>query len=69
MKGISSEEKMRLQISCHRCVEGCFHLQYGNLALTFTEQQFRALAEVIGEIYRQIEREREGMTFYDALVM
>lgn len=53
-----SEEGYRLPVNCFRCAEGCVHLEYGNIIFTFTQPQFRALAEIIGKVYGEIEAER-----------
>ena len=51
------------------------HLEYGNILSTFTEPQFRALAEVIGKVYGELEAERAELVeqavshFADSLVM
>jgi hypothetical protein len=48
----------RLPVNCFKCSEGCVHLEYGNILFTFTQPQFRALAEVIGKVYGELEAER-----------
>jgi hypothetical protein len=53
-----SEGGYRLPVNCFRCSEGCVHLEYGNIIFTFTQPQFRALAEVIGKVYGEMEAER-----------
>jgi hypothetical protein len=53
----------RLPVNCFRCFEGCVHLEYGNILFTFTQPQFRALAEVIGKVYGEIEAERVEQEF------
>jgi hypothetical protein len=53
-----SEGGYRLPVNCFRCSEGCVHLEYGNIIFTFTQPQFRALAEVIGKVYGEMEGER-----------
>jgi hypothetical protein len=53
-----SEGVYRLPVNCFRCSEGCVHLEYGNIIFTFTQPQFRALAEVIGKVYGEMEAER-----------
>ena len=53
-----SEGGYRLPVNCFRCSEGCVHLEYGNIIFTFTQPQFRALAEVIGKLYGEMEAER-----------
>jgi len=62
----------RLPVNCFRCSEGCVHLEYGNILFTFTQPQFRALAEVIGKIYGEMEAERAEQEFpryVESLVM
>lgn len=58
-----SEGGCRLEIDCFRCSEGCVHLEYGNILFTFSQTQFRVLAEVIGKVYREIEAERDEQEF------
>ncbi len=53
----------RLAVNCFKCSEGCVHLEYGNILFTFTQPQFRALAEVIGKVYSEIEAERVAEEF------
>lgn len=53
-----SEGGYRLLVNCFRCSEGCVHLEYGNIIFTFTQRQFRALAEAIGKVYGELEAER-----------
>ncbi|MGE0126928.1 MAG: hypothetical protein AB7U82_02395 [Blastocatellales bacterium] len=56
-------EAYRLPVSCFKCSEGCVHLEYGNALFTFTQPQFRVLAEVIGKVYRELEAERAEQEF------
>jgi hypothetical protein len=53
----------RLPISCFKCSDGCVHLEYGNILFTFTQPQFRALAEIIGKVYSELEAERAEQEF------
>jgi len=53
----------RLPVSCFKCSEGCVHLEYGNIMFTFTQPQFRALAEVIGKVHRELEAECAEQAF------
>lgn len=66
-------ESMRLQVRCYKCSVGCIHLECGNAMLTFTIQQFRALAEVIAETQKRIQIETEptpdSPEFVESLVM
>jgi hypothetical protein len=67
-----SEGGHRLPVNCFRCSEGCVHLEYGNIIFTFTQPQFRALAQVIGKVYGEMEAERAEQDFphyVDSLVM
>jgi len=62
----------RLPVNCFKCSEGCVHLEYGNILFTFTQPQFRALAEVIGRVYSELEAERaeQDFSYYaESLVM
>jgi hypothetical protein len=60
-----SEGGYRLPVNCYKCSEGCVHLEYGNIIFTFTQPQFRALAEVIGKVYGELEAERAEQVFSD----
>ncbi len=66
-------ENRRLPVRCYKCAEGCIHLEYGNAMFTFTQQQFRVLAEVVVETYRRIQVETdpnvESLEFTESLVM
>ncbi len=53
----------RLPVNCFKCSEGCVHLEYGNILFTFTQPQFRALAEVIGRVHSELEAERSEQDF------
>jgi hypothetical protein len=67
-----SERGYPLPVNCFRCSEGCVHLEYGNILFTFSQPQFRALAEVIGRVYGEIEAERaehEFPNYAESLVM
>ncbi len=52
-----------LPVNCFKCSEGCVHLEYGNIIFTFTQPQFRTLAEVIGKVYGELETERAELEF------
>jgi hypothetical protein len=54
-----TNETSRVPVRCFKCAAGCVHLEYGNAQFTFTQPQFRALAEVIGAAYRQLQAEHE----------
>jgi hypothetical protein len=54
-----------MPVNCYKCSEGCVHLEYGNIIFTFTQPQFRALAEVIGKVYGELEAERAEQGFSD----
>lgn len=41
------------------------HLEYGNLMFTFTQEQFLALAEIIGTAQRQLNYERAAQEAVD----
>ncbi len=64
-----------MPVRCFKCTEGCVHLEYGNAMFTFTQQQFRQLAEVIGETYRRIQADAESepslesLEFVESMVM
>jgi hypothetical protein len=64
-EGARSEGGYRLPVNCYKCSEGCVHLEYGNIIFTFTQPQFRALAEVIGKVYGELEAERAEQVFSD----
>jgi len=62
-----------IPVRCFKCGEGRIHLEYGIAAFTFTEQQFRVLAEVIGETYKLMQAESEpnieSLEFTQSLMM
>ena len=68
-----TNETPRIPVRCFKCPEGCIHLEYGNAMFTFTQQQFRVLAEIVGETYRRIQAETEptadSLEFAESLVM
>jgi len=51
------------------CTAGCVHLEYGNLMLTFTPQQFLAVSEMIGKVRRQLLTENQSAGDEASLVM
>ena len=53
----SSGSERNLPINCFKRSEGCIHLEYGNIIFSFTQSQFRALAEVVGKVHRDLESE------------
>lgn len=68
-----TNDTLRIPVRCYKCAEGCIHLEYGNAMFTFTQQQFRVLAEVVGETFRRIQVETEptadSLEFAESLVM
>ena len=67
-----SDGGYRLPVNCFRCSDGCVHLEYGNILFTFTQPQFRTLAEVIGKVYVELKDERneeEFSQYAESLVM
>ncbi len=52
----------QITVCCYKCSEGCVHLAYASLILTFTPEQFLHFAEVIAETRRQLLLEREQET-------
>jgi hypothetical protein len=53
----------RIAVACFKCSEGCIHLEYANMVLTFTQAQFLAFSEVITEtryLLLQEEEQRES---------
>jgi hypothetical protein len=60
-----TEGGCRLPVNCFKCSEGCVHLEYGNIIFTFTQPQFRALAEAIGKVYGELEAECAEQDFSD----
>lgn len=52
-------EDGRIAVTCFKCSEGCIHLEYANLMMTFTQDQFLALSEVIMETRRLLLQERD----------
>lgn len=60
MNNHASGNTARLAVNCFKCSEGCMHLEYGNLMFTFTQQQFLAFSEIIGEARRLLLMEHEA---------
>lgn len=48
------------RVRCYKCAEGCLHLEYGNVMLTFSEEQFLAFAEVVTTTRQRLLQEREA---------
>jgi hypothetical protein len=63
------DEGHLIAVNCYTCTAGCVHLEYGNLMLTFTPQQFLALSEVIGKVRQQLLMENESANDEVSLVM
>jgi hypothetical protein len=49
----------RITVACFKCSEGCIHLEYANLLMTFTRAQFLAFSEVITETRRLLLQEQD----------
>lgn len=47
------------QSICHgfRCKSGCFHIVWGSVMLSLTQEQFLAFADVINQMYIQLQSE------------
>ncbi|HYE75855.1 MAG TPA: hypothetical protein VEF04_21100, partial [Blastocatellia bacterium] len=54
-----NQSEGRLNINCHKCSAGCIHLEYGNLMLTFSQEQFLAFSEVISKTRLLLLQERQ----------
>jgi hypothetical protein len=52
-------EDGRIAVACFKCSEGCIHLEYANMVLTFTQAQFLAFSEVVTETRRLLLREQD----------
>lgn len=52
-------EDGRIAVACFKCSEGCIHLEYANMVLTFTQAQFLAFSEVITETRYLLLQEQE----------
>jgi hypothetical protein len=52
-------EDSRIAVACFKCSEGCIHLEYANLVMTFTQDQFLAFSEVITETRRRLLQEQD----------
>src|SRR5687767_2132 len=49
----------KIAVACFKCSEGCIHLEYANLMMTFTSEQFLAFSEVITETRRILLQEQD----------
>lgn len=49
----------RVAVACFKCSEGCIHLEYANLMMAFTPEQFLAFSEVITETRRLLLQEQD----------
>jgi hypothetical protein len=59
-------EDGRISIACFKCREGCVHLEYANLVITFTQAQFLAFSEVIMETRQRLLQEQDHSESLDA---
>jgi hypothetical protein len=53
-------EDGKVKFACYKCSEGCVHLEYANLMITFTAEQFLNFSECVTEVRRRILVEREA---------
>lgn len=44
---------------CFRCQAGCIHLVIGNTMLTLTQEQFLAVAKMVGTMRNHLQAESE----------
>ena len=62
MNNHSNHAEEPLVVNCYKCTAGCIHLEYSNVMLTFTQEQFLDFAQTIGETYRTLLEERRVLT-------
>lgn len=53
-------EDGKIKFGCYKCSEGCVHLEYANVMMTFTAEQFLNFSECVTEVRRRILVEREA---------
>lgn len=53
-------EDGRVKFACYQCGNGYVHLEYANLALTFTEDQFLNFSECIAAMREHVVEQREA---------
>lgn len=50
----------RIGFACYKCSEGCVHMEYANIMVTFTADQFLNFSECVTEVRRRLLEEREA---------
>lgn len=61
---ISSGRSRKPHICCYKCKAGCFHVEYGNLLITCSEDEFFQLSDVVIQLrnnllIEQLQKEDE----------
>jgi hypothetical protein len=51
----------KIGFACYKCSEGCVHMEYANIMVTFTVDQFLNFSECVTEVRRCLLDEREAM--------
>lgn len=51
----------RIGFACYKCSEGCVHMEYANITVTFTADQFLNFSECVTEVRRRLLEEREAV--------
>ncbi len=51
----------RIGFACYKCSEGCVHVEWANMMVTFTADQFLSFSECVTEVRRRLLAEREAM--------
>lgn len=53
-------EKGRIKFACYQCDQGHVHLEYANMALTFTKDQFLSFSECITAMREHLLEQRDA---------
>jgi hypothetical protein len=54
-------ENGRMKFACYKCSEGCVHMEYANIMVTLTVDQFLSFSECVTEVRRRLLIERDEM--------
>ena len=57
----ASNQSRKPHICCYKCKAGCFHIEYENLLLTCTEDEFFQMANVIIQLRNSLLMEQLQM--------
>lgn len=63
------KENKILESFCHgfRCKSGCFHIVWGSMMLSLTQDQFLVLTDVVNQMYRQLQEESKAIDIAEHL--